>query len=430
MKIGIIADDLTGANASGVRLSHQGFRTMTLLHSAAFPANDYNAVVMDTDSRYAKENIAKKRVSQALAAMDKWEAVLTAKRIDSTLRGNVGEELDVMLDHYENSVAVLAPSFPDSGRIVAGGYMLVDNIPLEKTAVSQDPVKPLTQSYVPKLLKSQSRHEVDAIFLEDILKSAAHTKTLLQKKIADGARIIVCDAVSNENLETIAEAMSQLKTEKFIPVDPGPLTAYYAKALQEENSRTASTVLVMVGSATSLTGKQLDYLKEKTAAATLYVNAEKLASYTSSWEDEVNQVTEKALDQLEKAGVLIITTHKPGFGLIDLKSRAKAEGYSEDALAKRIADGLGSIFRKTMEKGEAGVSGCFSSGGDVTASVCSFARANGIELIDEVIPLAAYGKLAGGYFPDLPIVTKGGMIGDETAIYESVRLLQMKAESK
>ncbi|GAF23704.1 candidate type III effector Hop protein [Bacillus sp. JCM 19047] len=67
--------------------------------------------------------------------------------------------------------------------------------------------------------------------------------------------------------------------------------------------------------------------------------------------------------------------------------------------------------------------GCFTSGGDVTASVCALGRANGIALKDEVMPLAAYGTFDGGYFDGLPVVTKGGLIGDKKAIYECVKFI-------
>ena len=53
MKAGIIADDLTGANATGVRLSKQGFRTASTVFGLDQPKGDFDAICVDTDSRYA-----------------------------------------------------------------------------------------------------------------------------------------------------------------------------------------------------------------------------------------------------------------------------------------------------------------------------------------------------------------------------------------
>lgn len=424
MKIGVIADDLTGANATGVRLSKQGLRAVTLLHSSTFPTEAYNVVLMDTDSRYASSETAEKRVIESVNALDKWGASIVAKRIDSTLRGNVGTELDAILSYKKDLVAVVAPSFPDSGRVVSGGYLLVDGVPLEQTEAGNDPIKPIKHTFLPDLIREQSTYDVTSLTLSDILKPEPELTKIIEEKVKEGYRIICCDAVSNKNLETIARSLSYIESKIFMPVDPGPLTDYYAQYMRKEEKKVTNPILVMVGSATSLTGRQLEYLKETTTAGIVHTNAEHLASYTDSWNKEVENVKFKALNLLKENELIIITTHKPGFGLIDLERRSKEEGYSEDALAKRIADGLGSIFREIVESASFKKIGCFSSGGDVTASICAFSRADGIELKDEVIPLAAYGALTGGYFHGMPIVTKGGMIGNDTSIYQCVQYLK------
>ena len=43
--------------------------------------------------------------------------------------------------------------------------------------------------------------------------------------------------------------------------------------------------------------------------------------------------------------------------------------------------------------------------------VCGDGRPKGIELVDEIQPLVAYGRFVGGYLDGTPIVTKGGMAG-------------------
>lgn len=62
MKIAIIADDLTGANDSGVQLAHYGLKTSVLfqLHSSQLDEND--AVVIDTDSRSLSKKEAYEKV--------------------------------------------------------------------------------------------------------------------------------------------------------------------------------------------------------------------------------------------------------------------------------------------------------------------------------------------------------------------------------
>lgn len=42
------------------------------------------------------------------------------KKIDSTLRGNIGVELDAVIDALNISTVIIAPVFPKNGRITVG----------------------------------------------------------------------------------------------------------------------------------------------------------------------------------------------------------------------------------------------------------------------------------------------------------------------
>jgi D-threonate/D-erythronate kinase len=431
MRIGVIADDLTGANATGVRLAKQGFKTATIVQNALFPtSNKYDAICIDTDSRYLPKEIAVDRVRRAVKSLKQWKAQVFCKRIDSTIRGNIGFEIDTVLNELgEQSIAVVVPSFPDSGRITTGGYLLVDGIPVQETDVAKDPLMPINKSYVPSVIEKQSTYSVSLIGLDVVLSGAEAITKSLNEKIEQGHRIVVIDAVNDEQIEAIAMAMTKIRDKNLIPVDPGPLTAYYSKAYLQQKVD-AKKLLVLVGSVTSLTGRQLHYLLAKTNATPVYVDPQKLASFTDSWQEEVDRAAAVGLEILKKETILIVTTYHPGNKVINLKALSELEQVSVDSLAKRITDGLAVIGRKIIEQSKYPFSGCFTSGGDVTASLCAVGRANGIELEDEVLPLTSFGYFVGGYLDGLPVVTKGGMIGDQRAIYKSLRFLQTKMTNK
>ncbi|WP_025948742.1 four-carbon acid sugar kinase family protein [Geobacillus thermocatenulatus] len=427
MKIGVIADDLTGANATGVRLAKQGFKTATFVRNASLTnIEKYDAICVDTDSRYSPKEIAENRVRQAVNYFKQWNVKIICKRIDSTVRGNIGLEIDTVLHELgDRSVAVVVPSFPDSGRMTTGGYLLVDGIPVQETDVAKDPLTPVDQSFVPALIQQQSIHPVALIGLDVVLSGAERIPCRLKEEIGRGNRIIVVDAVNDEHIETIALAIVKIKDHIIVPVDPGPLTAYYARFYFHQQLETKK-ILMVIGSVTSLTGRQLHYLLAKTNTNPVYVNPEKLASFSTSWNEEVERAVAVGLERLETENILIVTTYHPANKLINLKALSAAEQTSEDALAKRITDGLAVISRKIIENSNYPIGGCFTSGGDVTASLCAVGRANGIEIEDEVLPLTSFGYFSGGYLEGLPVVTKGGMVGDQRSIYKSLRFLQMK----
>lgn len=427
MKIGVIADDLTGANATGVRLTKSGFQTSTMVHYNQAPTAAQASVCVDTDSRYAKSDVAQMRVAKVLDNLSAWGVEVVCKRIDSTVRGNIGIEIDTILNKLgETAIAVVVPSFPDSDRVVSGGYLLVNGVPLQSTDVAKDPVAPLTKSYVPTIVQGQSKYHVAHIGLEVVLAGEQEVAQVFKQQIQAGTRIVVVDAVTNEDIEVIANAMAALKEQKMIPCDPGPLTAAFSRAYFSQ-ALSNKKILVTVGSVTVNSANQLHYLMEKTNAHPIYVETAKLTASTDMWEQEVQRVVEAVLQEMKQQEILIITTYIPGSEPLDLKEIAEQQNMKQEFLAKRIADGLGKITRLVIEQSEFEIGGCFSSGGDVTASICSLGHVEGIKLHDEIQPLVAYGEFIGGYFDGIPLVTKGGMAGDKKAIYTSVRHLMMMA---
>ena len=68
----------------------------------------------------------------------------------------------------------------------------------------------------------------------------------------------------------------------------------------------------------------------------------------------------------------------------------------------------------------------YTSGGDITVSVCEKFGTAGLELMDEVLPLAAYGKILKGEFDGVHIITKGGSQGKKDAINKCITYLKQK----
>lgn len=429
MKIGIIADDLTGANLNGASLAKAGFSSATIVFGGKVPAvNDFTSICVDTDSRYAPVEVAKERVTATYTQLRDWGADIIGKRIDSTIRGNLGSEIDALLEAMGNkSIAIVVASYPDSGRVTSGGYLLVEGIPVQETGVAKDPMNPVTQSYVPTVIAEQSSFEIGLIGLSDVLQGKDGILSKLCTLIEQKKRIIVLDAVTNEDIDQIAEAMAEIQDWDLFPVDSGPLSTTYArvKTIQKKNTDTHKYVIT-VGSVTSQTGRQLRYLIDKTEADPVYVDAEKLATVTGGWEEEVERATADALQKIESQETLIVTTHSPTSKILPLSEIALKENVTEETLAKRITTGLAKVTHNVITQSNVVIGGTFSSGGDVTAALFAAGNAQAIRLEDEVIPRAAYGKFIGGTFDGIPIVTKGGTVGNKYAIHHCLTYLQDK----
>lgn len=424
----VIADDLTGGNATGVLLAKIGYKAHSVLsyeHSRADPAfNECDCLIITTDSRGLTQKEAYSRVKHAAKVFSSDNTVLYSNRIDSTLRGNIGSETDAMLDSLgDDYIAICAPCFPSSGRTLVGGYLLVDGLPLHKTNIAIDPKTPVTTSDIAEIFRAQSKYKVSSLYLSDLMNG----KHALAKKInslADsGSRIIIIDCVTDEDLNLIADAVITSK-RKIIAADPGAFTATLARKLITPQNRTERIkILAVVGSVNSNTRAQMEKLwLAQRPIANVFVETKKLLDTDEIREQEISRVSNEILKLAKTNTVLTVT----GDGLYP-ENRIDFKQYSVhiEILTGRINSSLAEIALRIL-RAEPSFRGLYVSGGDVTQAVCSAFSASGLDLRDEVLPLAAYGLFSGGEFDGLHVVTKGGSQGNSDAINLCVNYLKSK----
>ncbi len=197
---GVLADDLTGAMDTGVAFARAGLETVVSF--ASRPEPEAPVLVVTTDSRAAEPIAAvrsAKRAAQRLAGR------YVYKKIDSTLRGNIGAEISAVLEALNLKKAVICPAFPKSGRTVVNGRLLVNGVPLEKTAFARDSVSPALTSCIAELLERESGIKAAGIGLSEVEKGPRHLSRSLAEK---PERLIVVDAVTSKHLAAIAGALA------------------------------------------------------------------------------------------------------------------------------------------------------------------------------------------------------------------------------
>src|SRR5699024_8525156 len=155
-------------------------------------------------------------------------------------------------------------------------------------------------------------------------------------------------------------------------------------------------------------------------------NIKKFASYGGAWHDEIDKAVKKAKRRMDKNAVTVITTNEENLVLIDIKQIAADNDVTPERVAKRITDGLATITKRLIDASGHDIKGCYVSVGDVTACLARLTLQTCIRLIDEVGPLIAYGHLLGGKYEGLPLITKGGMIGQRETLYEAIQYLKSK----
>ena len=107
-------------------------------------------VSIDTNSRASAIWQATKATADAVSALS--NARLLFKTIDSTLRGHIRVEVAAAFRASGRSRLVIAPAFPEAGRLTVGGIQTVGGIPVSQSVYGRDPVHPAGTSHIADLI--------------------------------------------------------------------------------------------------------------------------------------------------------------------------------------------------------------------------------------------------------------------------------------
>ncbi|MEF9998949.1 MAG: four-carbon acid sugar kinase family protein [Lachnospiraceae bacterium] len=438
--IGAVADDLTGATTMGVLLARSKARTAVFFNEeAAEHANDtqsLDAILVSSNSRALLPKEAYEKVKSATKALQRMGVVYYTKRIDTTMRGGIGVEIDAMLDQMEEgTIAIVVPAMPQSRRILVGGYSVIDGVALVNTPVAQDVRTPVSENYIPRLLQKQTKRQVGLITLDKVLAGTEAVKEQIKQEQCNGCEVIVVDAITLEDVEIIARACIGLD-RNIVSVDPGPFTsklAYHRGLIQEESSNIpqgeviemGKTVLIAAGSATPVTQKQMEVLCKDKRHVSISVDPSFLIEGGDIALNEVTRAVAEASKLLQsnhQPRVILIETALHG-ELLNLEEEDSKHSYGTGMSAERINSGLGMIIAKILDQvGRDKIAGIYTTGGDTMVNVCYQLGASCIEVVDYVIPQTDVGRLVGSY-DGLPIVGKGGLTGTDTTALDIVERL-------
>ncbi|HEX2924621.1 MAG TPA: four-carbon acid sugar kinase family protein, partial [Chloroflexota bacterium] len=255
-QLGIVADDLTGAMDTGVQSAKAGLRAVVMLGNGELPPAEM--VVISTDSRDEPAEVAYRHAREAAGRL---AGRLVYKKMDSTLRGNLGAEIDGMLDGLRLERALVAPAFPNTGRTTEGGYHKVHGVLLSESAFARDPVWPATESHLPTIIARQTRRAVGHLSLEVVEQGPEEVIEALKR---EKAPIVAADAVESRHLRTLAEALVRMD-RLWLPAGCAGLAEEWIAALGAARSgeggigwsADSRPVLVVAGSRNRTTAAQL-----------------------------------------------------------------------------------------------------------------------------------------------------------------------------
>jgi uncharacterized protein YgbK (DUF1537 family) len=363
MTLAIVADDLTGACDTGSLFAGAGAVPVAVWPAvtarAPSPANGAQqrperVRVVDTESRRLSAGDAATRVARAARAC---ATPRYFKKVDSTLRGRVGAEVEALMAGAGATRALVCPAFPAQRRTVVDGRLLVDGVPIGESGMH-------ATSSVLDLLRPQLTRPLAWMSLPEVRKGREALAGWLGR--LDGM-VVLADAETDGDLDALVDAA--------LAVDPPPLLVGAA------------------GLARALAAR-LGVLRERVALP----RAPRWLVIAGS----LHPATRRQVQAARDAGLTVI---------------ANADAAADDGgvAARRLADEA----RRRLRAERFDV--VLVTGGDTAVALYDALGRGALELVGPPAPGLALARLTVPEGNDLWLVTKAGGFGDPDLIVSLAR---------
>jgi uncharacterized protein YgbK (DUF1537 family) len=215
MLLGCIGDDFTGSSDLGNTLTKAGMRVTQYVGVPNAPAAaDVEAGIVALKSRSIPVEQA---VKLSLEALDWLRAqgctqflFKYCSTFDSTPEGNIGPVAEALADALGARQVLVCPAFPAAGRSIYQGHLFVTDKLLSESGMQNHPLTPMTDPDIRRWLGHQIKGSVGHIPAQTVMQGANSIRTRMQSEDAAGHRLLVADAITDDDLITLGQAAADL----------------------------------------------------------------------------------------------------------------------------------------------------------------------------------------------------------------------------
>lgn len=414
--VAIIADDLTGANDSGVEFVKKGFRTSVLFDHRVIAEllTSRDALVLDTSSRSFSKHKAYETVREVAEALKKAGATDVVKKMDSTLRGPFVQETQAIVEIFSPDWVVIAPAFPRMGRTTRDGVHYVHGEIITETEFSEDPKTPVKHARIADYLQEEGIHPVH--FSIDNMKQGQGSFPDKQ-----GTKWVVADAETDQDLSQLVEVF-RCKPGKVLWVGSAGLMEHITPLVDTPNAFNkqgrADNVLIVSGSMSQKTYEQVQRVGQHEDVFHITLHPNDVLSGHLTVPFVVDQV--QAAFQMGDSVVLAVDASEEAKR--QSKILAKQSGVSTREVGAVLENLLSQVTKQIVELVEE-VNGLVLTGGDTAKSICGALGVSGVDIVEEVESGLPHGLLVGLQRP-VQVVTKAGGFGQEESLVNSLQVLK------
>lgn len=414
MKLLVVADDLTGALDTGVQFVGRGIPVRLVVHGQKWcggRSDGDEVVILNAVTRRMKGTDAYKVVKDIVeeACRDGVECIY--KKTDSAQRGNIGCELQAVLDGAGQEVLHYTPAFPRMGRITRRGVQYVDGVPVAESVFGQDPYEPVKHSYLPDIIREQSDVPLEAEYIKN------------EGQIT-GKRIHLYDADSEEALDRAARRIAAQRHggEVLLLAGSAGLAASLCRILSPQ-PRTGISFhkkehfLVVAGSLNPVTGRQLDHAAEN-GFTRIRLGREHLTR--DFWGTVSGKRQLESWKKLCRENQRIILDANDAPDEISFMDYATGRGWNRSDVRSNVEDIIGYVVNLLLQ--DLGQTVLMTVGGDTTMSLMERMGVQELALICQLQEGVVCSEFEKGGKP-MRLLSKSGGFGRATLLTELAEMV-------
>ncbi|HSJ88808.1 MAG TPA: four-carbon acid sugar kinase family protein, partial [Anaerolineales bacterium] len=291
-RLAIVADDLSSATDCGAQAARSGLSVVVPLGSYSLPAQarETQVISIDTDSRSLAPAQAYARVKTAAQELVAQGWSNFYKSVDSTLRGNLGAEIEAILEVVQADCAVIAPAFPNYGRTTVAGVQYLHGRPLHETEFGTDPTAPVKDADIARRLAEGSGRKAGRLTLEQLRAGPVQIQSAVRRLLEDGIEFVIVDIAEQDDLKRICLGLSgsdlsvvwvgSTGLAEFVPLAFGATSIL--DTFHQKHTYDSRPALALVGSASETTREQLRYAQANHGLNIIYLDPARIIQNDST----------------------------------------------------------------------------------------------------------------------------------------------------
>lgn len=190
--------------------------------------------------------------------------------------------------------------------------------------------------------------------------------------------------------------------------------------MNPENKKKSNVVIA--GSVSEVTRRQIDYAKDRLAIRLIDVETGKL--FNKEQHQEKNRIMDLVKESAQNGEDIIIRSAPSREFVSRTIEQGKEYGLKGSDVSEIIALFLGEIAREIILKIK--INGILLTGGDTAIKTAHSLNISGTIIHDEIQPGIPYGHFIEEQYKNIIVVTKAGGFGSEDAIFEVLNFLKKR----